>query len=470
MLSEYWPHLTVAAVTQILIWGIFLPWVLLSRKEPVSAVAWSLVVIFLPFFGAILFWAFGYNYLLRKVQHRRRQAPASSDTAGGAHGGGLLDNLSDLATRVNAFPLRQRNAVTFYHETTEAFAALLAAIEAARDHVHLEFFIFRSDATGMRLIELLGRKAADGVEIRLLYDAMGCMHLKRNCFEPLVRAGGQVVAFLPLNLWRSRIQVHLRNHRKIVIVDGKVGFTGGMNIGDEYLHQSERFGYWRDFFMRLEGPAVADLRQIFNEDWEFAGQHAPKGDRYFPEVREAGNSAVQVARSGPDQPINTIREILFMAMLGARERLWLASPYFIPDSGLLDALRVARYRGVDVRLLTLRKPDHFLSYHASRFYYTELLEMGVAIYLYAKGMMHSKLMLVDDKVALVGSANLDYRSLRLNFEAGVLLPDRELIKQLEVAYQRDLETSELLDAEQFAQRSLVSQIVDNACRLFAPNL
>src|SRR5262249_36065710 len=212
---------------------------------------------------------------------------------------------------------RSGNAVLLYHETTDAFSGLLQAIEAARDHIHLEFFIIRSDETGTALIELLARKAAQGVEVRLLYDAMGCVHLKRRFFDVLRQAAGRPVVFLPLNPLRSRVQIHLRNHRKIAVIDGRIGFTGAMNIGNEYLHQGGRFPYWRDAFLRLEGPAVADLQRIFCEDWRFAGQTALEGNRYFPVLEPIGDIVAQVSRSGPDQTINTIREIVFMAILSA---------------------------------------------------------------------------------------------------------------------------------------------------------
>jgi cardiolipin synthase len=467
---EYWPH---ATVLQILIWAVFLPWVLLTKKDPQAAVAWCLVVFLLPLFGALLFWGFGNNYLLRRTRRRRmsrsllreRQlAPVDGDDPADP-----LD-LGRLALRLKAFPPAPGNAVTLYPETEPAFEALLAAIESARDHVHLEYFILRNDDTGRRLLDLLTRKAGEGVEVRLLYDAMGCLHLPRRALAPLQQAGGRTAGFLPLNPVHSLIRFNLRNHRKITVVDGKVAFTGGMNIGDEYLGKSRRLGYWRDSFLRVEGPGAAQLQRVFCEDWEFATRLTLSGGRYFPTVEPAGTADVQVAASGPDQEVNTIREIYFAAILSARRRLWIASPYVIPDAGLFDALRLARYRGLDVRLLSLARPDHYISYYAGRYFSAELLAAGVKVYQYARGMMHSKVMLVDGRWAMVGSANLDNRSLHLNFEVGCMLHDEGLVAQLEQAFLKDLEDSVPLDRQALARRSLGGRVLDNACRLLAPTL
>jgi cardiolipin synthase len=476
MLSDYWQQLAAAiSVLDIVVIVVFIPWVLLSKKDATATVAWCLLVLFVPLMGALLYWAFGYNYLLHRVRHRRviksgfrkkhphPDGPLQKDERG-------EHDLGELAERVNAYPLRHGNALTVYHETEHAYNALLDAITAARRYVHLEYFIIRSDATGDRLLNLLADKAREGVEVRLLYDAMGCFHLKSRSLRPLLDAGGQAVGFLPLNPLHSLIRVNLRNHRKITVVDGRIGFTGGMNIGDEYLGKKPVFGYWRDSFVRLEGPAVVDLQRVFSEDWEFARREGLSEEKYAPPQPDAGDATVQIADSGPDQEVNTIREIYFLAIVSARRRLWIASPYLVPDNGLFDALRAARYRGIDVRILTLLRPDHYISYYAGWYYAAELLQYGVKIYLYRKGMMHSKLMMVDGRWGMVGSANLDNRSLHLNFEVGCIVHDAEQVEQLETVYQRDLEDAIPLDREQLESRSVASRTLENACRLFTPIL
>ena len=477
-MDEYWTHVTALGTLSLLATVIVIPWVLLTKKEPTTAVAWVLVVLLMPLVGSLLFWTFGYNYLLRRVRHRRRARPLYRERHPPSATRGVVsevseqpgDDLGRMAERVNAFPVRSGNEVSLFYETTSAFEALLAAVQGARHHVHLEYFIFRSDESGGRLLDLLGRKAKEGVEVRLLFDGMGARNLGPRTLEPLRKSGGRAEAFLSINPLRSRLQVNLRNHRKIVVVDGRVAFTGGTNIGDEYLGRSERFGYWRDTVVRVEGPAVHDFQRVFCEDWDFASRETVVGGAYFPPPDPVGDAAVQVAESGPDQEVNTIREIYFAAIISARQRLWIASPYCVPDAGLLDALRLARYRGVDVRFLTLSRPDHLLSFYAGRYFWGELLELRVKVYQYDKGMMHSKVVLVDDCWAMIGSANLDNRSLKLNFEAGCALHTPALVADLAAAFERDLKDSRRLEAADYARRSRVSVVVENACRLLAPTL
>jgi cardiolipin synthase len=475
---DYLPHVTLLAVLNMAILVIVIPWVLLTKKEPTSAVAWCLAVLLMPLVGALLFWMFGYNRVHRQVRKKRahhasfheRHPPRQREADPQAKAEPAASEIARQALHANAYPVSFGNAVALHHDTSEAYAALLDAIRQAKNHVHLEFFSVHGDETGNRLLELLTEKARAGIGVRLLLDAVGSLYLRRRSLSPLREAGGKVAYFFPLNRLRSLVQINLRNHRKIVVVDGHVGFTGGMNIGDAYLGKVPAIGYWRDEFLRLEGPAVADLQRTFIEDWDFTTHEALTGPVYFPDYESAGEAIVQVAAGGPDQEISCIRELYFMGIVSARKRLWIASPYFVPDQGLLDALRLARYRGVDVRLLSILRPDHYLSFYAGRYYFTQLLEMGVKVYQYCRGMMHSKYMLVDGEWGLVGSANLDIRSLRLDFEAGILLHTAALVADMEAAFRRDLEASEQLETKTFAARSLASRLVENACRLLAPAL
>jgi cardiolipin synthase len=473
---DYLPHFSLAAVLNLVVLCIFIPWVLLTKKDSTRAIAWCLAVILMPFLGAFLFWSFGYNYLQTHVRRRRRQRSRFRTLRPPR---GLTDpatlsvpadppchELGTLAERTDAFPVSQGNHVTLYHETQPAFEALLEAVRQARHHVHMEFFIIHTDSTGLRLLDVLRDKARQGVEIRLLYDGLGSLHLKRRLLRPLIDAGGKVGVYLPVNPLRSYLHINLRNHRKIMVIDGRLGFTGGLNIGDEYLGLNSYFGYWRDSLLRVEGPAVSGLQWVFGDDWDFATRELLDGAVYYPDLPPAGIDAVQVTQGGPDREVNGIRELYFMAVLSARRRLWMASPYFVPDAGLLDALRVARHRRVDVRLLGISRPDHYLSFYASRYFWRELLEMGVEVYQYRKGMMHTKLMLVDDDWAMVGSANLDNRSLHLNYEIGCALHSPRLVHELAETYLKDL-----ANAERWTRASsLPVRVVENACRLLAPIL
>jgi cardiolipin synthase len=469
-LFDYLPHISFFGVHAI-ITLLLIPYILQVKRDPTVAIAWCLIVILLPVAGALLFWAFGINYLRRQVQKTRAQRTARSFPDAVLPAGEIgYPALAKFALAANAFPVSDGNQITLYHETTKAFTALLETIRSANHHIHLEFFILRPDETGRILYALLTEKAKAGVEVRLLYDSLGTLSFTHRRFWEMIQAGAKVWPFLSVNPFRSLIRINLRNHRKITVVDGKIGFTGGMNIGDEYLGKDPAFGYWRDTFLKVEGPAVAGLQRVFAEDWDFAAKEPLVGEKYFPALAQAGQDVVQVVESGPDQVDNSIREIYFAAILGAEKRLWIASPYFVPDNGIQDALKLARRRGVDVRLLTISRPDHKVSFYAGRYYFTEMLAAGVKIYLYKPGMMHSKNIMVDGRWAIAGSANLDNRSLQLNFEIGCMLHSQRLIHDLENHFEEDLTQAELLDAKRFDARSFSSRLAENACRLFSPVL
>jgi cardiolipin synthase len=481
-LHDYWQDITAfSAVFTIGLTVVTIGWVLTLKKDPMSALAWCLLVLLLPVVGPILFLFLGYQNVHRPLRRKQRHKktfrrlhlaePPTPDEGGEAGRGehSWLD-LVRLAERFDGFPLARGNHLEFFYDGPPAYEAMVQAIESARHHIHMEFFIFQPDASGRRFLELLARKAREGVEVRLLYDAMGSRRLFRWHLWPLRRAGGKVSAFLPLNPLRRRIQINLRNHRKILVIDGRVAFTGGLNIGDEYLGQVPRFGYWRDTHMKVEGPAVAALQRIFIEDWDFAAGEHLKGPAYYPPPRPAGEHALQVIQSGPDQPLKGIREVYFAAILRARQRLWIASPYFVPDAGLRDAICLAGYLGVDVRLLCQYHPDKWIPYFAARYYWSDVLEAGVKVYQYRKGMMHSKVLLVDGEWASVGTANLDNRSMHLNFEVNCLIYSPAAVAELEVAFRRDLEHSIRLESEVYAQRPFAGRLIENACRLLSPVL
>ncbi len=490
ILESYWGEITaVSAVLAPILSALTIAWVLVSKKNSTSAVAWCLLLVFLPLVGPILFLLFGYQHVNRPLTRKRRHkklfqrkhpptrdesTPGSSTreaqsapTLSPSHS---LVSLGRLARRFGAFPVTAGNQLSFYYHGQPAFEAMLEAIRSARHHVHLETFIFHPDEIGRLVLEALTEKARKGVEVRLLYDAMGTRGLSRRVLRPFWAAGGKSSVFLPLNPFRRRIQVNMRNHRKILVVDGRVGFTGGLNIGDEYLSKKARFGFWRDTHLRLEGPAVAGLQRVFIEDWDFAAAENLQEPSYFPAPRSDGASFVQVIESGPDRELKSIREMYFAAILRARRRLWIATPYFVPDEGLRDALCLAAYLGVDVRLLGQYHPDKWIPYFAARYHWRDVLSAGVKVYQYTKGMMHSKVVLVDGEWASVGTANLDIRSLYLNFEINCLLYSPSAVAELEQAFQHDLDTAVRLDRHVFARRPFAGRLVDNACRLLSPVL
>jgi cardiolipin synthase len=485
----------LVALANFLLIVVVILWVLMTKSDSTSAVAWCLLIIFLPFFGALFFILFGYQHVGRPLRRKRRhkeryQIPAPLAHPAGesnpsvafagkqdAGPGTLQEGLPRLAQRFDGYPLTLGNRVTLYHEGEPAYRDMLEAIHGARHHIHMESFIFQPDASGQEFLQALTRKAKEAVAVRLVYDAMGSLRLHASRLRELRAAGGKVFAFLPVNPFRRRIQVNLRNHRKILVVDGTVAFVGGLNVGDEYLGKVRRFGFWRDTHLRLEGPAVRYVQRVFTEDWDFAaGEHlsdppgAEPGRSYFRPGEAGGDVPVQVVESGPDRDLKAIREIYFAAILSARERLWIASPYFVPDAGLRDALRLAGYLGVDVRLLNQFRPDKWIPLFAARYYWEEMLAAGVNIYQYARGMLHSKVVLVDGKWASVGTANLDNRSLHLNFEVNCLFYSSKVVAELEEAFLRDLSYSIRLEPSVYARRPFAGRLLENACRLLSPVL
>jgi cardiolipin synthase len=480
-----WFHNLLVQATflaSVLLVVVTIPWILMTKKESTSAVAWCLLVFFVPFFGFLFFVLFGYQHVYRPLRRKRRHKKAfvlsRPDIPGhampGPAGRALADDswhgMSRLAQRFGGCPATTRNAVALYHDGARAFDAILQAVAQAEHHVHLEYFIIQPDRIGCELVHLLADKARRGVEVRVLYDAMGSRRLNRRTLRPLVQAGGRCTAFLPLNPLRRRIQINMRDHRKILVIDGRTAFTGGLNIGDEYLGRVPRFGYWRDTHLRVQGPAVHGLQRVFIEDWDFAADELLDGLPYFPPPSAAGPHAVQVIASGPDQELNSIREVYFAAIARARRRLWISTPYFVPDAGLRDALCMAGYQGLDVRLLYQHNPDKWVPFFAGRFYLADVLAAGVRVYQYTHGMIHAKVVIADDEWASVGTANLDNRSMHLNFEVNCLLYSSDLVSQLEGAFREDLRHSIRLERAVFERRPLPGRLVENACRLLSPVL
>ncbi len=450
--------------------------VLHLKRDTMSAIAWSLTVLLVPFLGAVLFYLFGYQWVARPLRRKQQRAVifktlfgrAVQETAAVAE---RWQVLARLAEQPDGFPVTAGNQVTFYHEGDALYAALLEDIAAARHHVHVQFFIFRSDATGQRMIQALCSAAKRGVEVRLLYDSIGAHDLSRRLLRQLRRAGGQDAAFLPVLNPLYRLRVNLRNHRKIVVIDGRIAYTGGFNIGEEYRGRHPHYGYWRDTHCRIVGPAVAGLQRIFLEDWHFASYEAVGGAPYYPRWETLpGTVLTQVVASGPDMEYKAIRETYFAALVQARQRVWIASPYFVPDMGLRDALCLAARAGVDVRFLTLFRPDKWLPFLAARYYWTDALEAGVKIYQFIPGMMHSKYVLVDGEWASVGTANFDNRSLFLNFEVNCQFFDAAITAELEQRFLSDLEQSVRVDPAVFAGRPWMARVFENAARLFSPVL
>jgi cardiolipin synthase len=476
----YWKEITAsAALIDAILIAITVPWALRIKKDATSALAWCLLVIFVPLLGAVLFVLLGYQSvdrpLARKRKHRRSFRGQAKREATGppALGQEELDTtwegIGRLADRLDAYPLTSGNKVEIFNEGEPFFAALFAAIASAKEHIHIEIYIFGYDDVGRKVLNALEEKAQSGVKVRLVYDAVGTRTLGWWRLRRLRNAGGHAAAFLPVSILKRRVRVNLRNHRKIIVVDGRIAFTGGMNIGDDYVDKGP-LGHWRDTMMQIEGPAVASLQATFAEDWNFASGELLGEAVFKAREKPVGDVQLQVIQSGPDFDPKAIREIYFAATLRARKRLWITTPYYVPDAGLRDALSLAGRSGIDVKLLLPLNADHFHVHYASRYYLPELLDAGVEVYWYKKGFIHSKVWIADGQWASVGTANLDNRSLFLNFEVNCMIYTPRVIAELEQAFERDLKDSIRIDAKTFARRPWTEKLAENFCRLFSPIL
>ncbi len=458
--------------------------VLLQQREASATLAWILIIVFLPFLGVALFFLIGRPRVRRRTRKRLRSRDALERGPGHlpyrdsgcdlvvpeSEMPNLPRIISRVATCVNDTPPLQGNRTEVFIDTDLAYDRMEAAIRSARHHVHMMSYIYRDDLAGRRFRDLLIEKAREGVEVRLLVDAVGSHHLDSGFFLPLQNAGGKYAEFMPVLPLRPHWRPNLRNHRKILVTDGRVGFAGGLNIGDEYQGRKKKYAPWRDTHMRAEGPAAWRLQEIFAEDWFFATDEDLIDSRYFPDLRPAGEDLIQVVESGPDQPYETIHTVFFTAITEAQKRVYITTPYFVPDAAVLMALKTASWRGVDVRVLLPGKSDLKLIQMAGRSYHQELLEAGVKLYEHRPGMLHAKTMVVDRNWATVGSANMDIRSFRLNFEVNLLVSSSNFAARMETIFKQDIIGARELTLEETQNKSRPTRFIESICRMLSPVL
>jgi cardiolipin synthase len=455
----------------------FIPLVLLRKKDPAATFAWILVLVFVPVLGVVLFWFLGRDRVRRPVREREdegeRFRSRIHERLSGQFDNALLDQSAErqtseqrgvmrLAAALGRMQIVAGNAVRVFVSAEELYRAIISAIDGATHHVHLEYYILRGDSSGRQLILALTRAAERGVEVRLLYDGFGSIGLRRH-LRAFTKAGGEARPFFPLSLLRRAWTVNLRNHRKLTVIDGEVGFTGGINVGDEFLP-------WRDVHLRLDGPAVAELSAIFLADWFLATKREVVDPAFFPRLEPAGDSVVQILVSGPDESLEAIHKLYFAAIASARERVVLTTPYLVPDKAMSVALQTAALRGVEVRLVVPRYSNHRVTFHAGRSFYDELLAAGVHVHEYLPGMLHTKAMVVDGRLATVGTFNLDLRSFRLNFEMVAVLYDRASVEQIDALFSEDLAETEEVELARWRNRSVVTRVKEGFGRLLSPLL
>ncbi|MFD1448377.1 cardiolipin synthase [Oceanobacillus profundus] len=457
--------------------------VFLERKDPTSSWAWLMVLLFIPIAGFILYLIFGKPISNRRIFTWDKKSRLGVKTTVQSQLRSLEDedlhfndeamqeysDLVYLLLRNDDAIFSQDNAVEIYTDGEEKFEALIQDLQKANDHIHMQYYIMRSDELGQRLAEVLIKKANEGVDVRVLYDDMGSRSLKRSYVKRLKNAGVMVEAFFPSKLIIN-FKINYRNHRKLTIIDGKIGYIGGFNVGDEYLGKSRKFGYWRDTHLRVMGEAVQSLQTRFILDWNQASKNDILYDDRYYNTSTSGDVGVQIVSSGPDTEWEQIKNGYIKMIMAAKEYIYIQTPYFIPDESVKDALRIAALSGVDVKIMIPNKPDHPFVYWATLSSSGELLTAGAEVFIYQNGFLHAKTIVVDGKIASVGTANIDVRSFRLNFEVNAFLYDTEIADRLVQKFNNDIKLSTQMTKKLYDQRTIGIRFKESISRLISPVL
>lgn len=451
---------------------------ILENRSAQHTLVWVYVLIFFPVVG-YFFYLFsgqlylkGYIYKTKRTRDRNEweklmRQEESPDLSF------LIENQLCFATyakNASLTPITTDSHAKILKDGIETFTEIKKQLKKAEKFIHLEYYIFRSDRLGKEIIEILLEKAGQGVEVLFIYDAAGSMKLAASDIKNMQEAGIKIFPFSPLKYGFFNQKFNFRNHRKIIIIDGDIGFVGGLNVGVEYLGEDEAFGFWRDTHMMLSGEAVYTLHNVFLLDWEYVSGECVMENHRAQKKRaneKELDGAVQVVPSGPDTQQGIMSDFYYTMMSCATKSIWIATPYFVPDEAIRTALRVAAAKGIEVRIMVPEINDSYLTQYASRSYFSELLRNGAEIYSYKKGFLHQKVIIVDGNIASIGTANMDMRSFHLNFEVNVFLLGTSSIRDLVAHYEADLEDSEKISAVQYHKRGLWERTKESFARLFS---
>ncbi|EDM36711.1 cardiolipin synthetase [Pedobacter sp. BAL39] len=462
--------------------------IIYDTRSVSKTLAYLLLVIFVPIAGIVLYFSFGINYRVRKIYNKKiisddiqYQQLKSRIELGSQKAIQDINphlkkysKIARLLLNSNLSGLSGNNQVQLLFNGEEKFPEVIKALKAAKHHIHMEYYIFEDEVIGQAIKEVLIEKAKEGVQVRFIYDDFGSRSIRKKIVPELRAAGVQAFPFFKIFFILLANRLNYRNHRKIIIVDGHIAFTGGINISDRYINDAEHPGeiYWRDTHIKIVGPAVHHLQHLFISDWNFcADENLEIQHAFFEDCADANSDVeVQIAASGPDSDHPTILFNLIQAIGMADEEILITTPYFIPGNTLLDALYVAALSDVKIKLLVPYKSDSMWVAAAARSYYQELLNVGVEIFMYKKGFIHAKTMVIDDGLSFIGTANMDERSFELNFEVNTVVYDQGIARQLKNAFYNDLNETIRVDAERWAKRSSWAQLPEKIARLFSPLL
>ncbi|MDN4524305.1 cardiolipin synthase [Fictibacillus fluitans] len=470
----YWKWGLAALYASILLVTIYS--LILENRTAQHTLVWIYALVFLPLLGYIFYLYSGQLYLKghlfrTKRKHDREELQLLAKRE-------QKPDFSDFNDHQACFSRFSHNVtMTFQNTATqtkilkngdETFPEIKKRLSEAKRYIHIEYYIFRSDRLGKEIIDILIEKAQEGVEVRFLYDAVGSLSLSSAEVDRMKKAGIHVYSFLPIKYGFFNQKFNFRNHRKIIVIDGAVGFVGGLNVGIEYLGEDERLGFWRDTHMVMEGEAVQTLHAVFLLDWDYvSNEYLLETEEYLTPVPVKGDGAVQVVPSGPDTQEGIMSDLYYSMISCATKSIWIATPYFVPTESIRTALRIASRKGVQVKIMVPEINDGFLTQYATRSYFPELLRSGIEIYSYKKGFLHQKVIIVDGDLASIGTANMDMRSFHLNFEVNVFLTGASSIKDLVDHYEEDIKESEKVRPVGFYKRSVWERTKESTARLFS---
>ena len=451
---------------------------IMSSRTPQGSIAWAVSLITLPYISVPAYWVFGRNKFRGYVLARQHELELIDDVIRQAN-----DQITDVAARddwrsaaitgaekMARIPLTSGNNVTLLVDGDATFASIFDGIDAAEGYILVQFYIVRDDDLGRQLKSRLIAKAQSGVRVLFLYDEIGSLGLPDSYIEGLRSADVEIFPFHSRKGSGNRFQLNFRNHRKTVVVDGRIAWIGGHNVGDEYLGRDPAFWRWRDTHIRIEGPAVIGAQLAFVEDWRWATDELPGGLSWTPRIAVDGEAQVLIIASGPADEMETASLMYTQAIHSATQRIWIASPYFVPDDAIVQALQLAGLRGIDVRILIPQKADSWLVTMSAYSFFNEVSAAGVSFYRYQDGFLHGKVMLIDDNVAMVGTANFDNRSFRLNFEITTVVFDADFAGNVERMFQNDFSVSRLMEPDEYDNKPYWFKLAVRTARLTAPVL
>ena len=458
--------------------------VFLEKRKPENIIAWLTALTFLPIIGFLFYIVFGSGLSVRTRRMIKKKRISERDIIRNINGiqtleeakvdGILKDDqeLVSLCYSYGSYPL-PGNDIKIYTNGSDKLADLKKDLLNAKKSINIEYYIFANDKTGNDIMKILCQKAREGVDVKLIYDSIGSRKAPRRFFKKLEDAGGQVGEFFPpfMHIRLINLKLNYRNHRKVVVVDGKIGYTGGINIRNDHLGLDKKLKPWRDTHIRVEGAGVYALQNIFLDDWRYCkNDNTPLRlyleNGYFPSPTIKGNATTQLVTSGPDSAVPKILEAYVKMITNAKKRVYIQTPYFIPDDVFISALRIAVKSGIDVRIMVPKIPDKKTVYLATLSYLKEVAELGIKIYLY-NGFLHSKTLLVDDNKLSIGTCNTDNRSFRLNFEDTVIIYSKELNKQHRDIFEDDIKHSQQVDLNYFKKKRWLTKILQAIMHLFS---